>query len=139
MTDELCYKKSGIIYFPINKIPKKSTVLDALGVIPNTFAGNVFSRLYDYYFDGATDFVKEYESYYSAEYTTAEQFIEERYNIDPEKAKKYAKEHYARKECSSRSIERNIETLDYDEDIKRLFSEVVGGIRDEDPDGIYYE
>ena len=43
------------------------------------------------------------------------------------------------KECSSRSVERNIETLDYDEEIKKIFSDAVGGIDDEDPDGFYYK
>lgn len=42
------------------------------------------------------------------------------------------------KECSIRSIERNVETLNYDDEIKRMFSDAVGGIEDEDPDGLYY-
>lgn len=139
MEKDLCHKSFGIIYFPIEKIPKKAEVIKSLGVRENTFAGNVIGRLYDYYFDGAIVFEKEYMLYYAKEYDTLAQFIEEHYNIEPEKAEKYAKGHYAMKECSSRSIERNIENLDYDEDIKRMFSEAVGGIMDEDPDGIYYK
>lgn len=139
MADALCYKTRGIIFFPKDKIPKKGNVLETLGVIPDTFAGNMFSRLYDYYFDGATDFAKEYKLYYSKEYDTLAEFIEEHYIIEPELAKKFAKGNYAMKECSIRSVERNIETLDYDEDIKNIFSDAVGGIEDEDPDGFYYK
>lgn len=139
MEKALCLKTSGVIYFPKDKIPKKAVVIKTLGVRENTFAGNVVARLYDYYFDCATDFEKEYKLYYVNEYDTLAQFIEEHYNIESERAKQFSKEHYAMKECSSRSIERNIENLDYDEDIKRMFSEAVGGIEDEDPDGIYYK
>lgn len=138
MPDSLCYKSHGIIYFQKRKIPSKRTVLKRLGVRPGTFAGGTISRLYDYYFDGATDFVSEFKKYYSKEFDSAVQFIEERYNIEHEKAFKFAAGHYSMKECSIRSIERNVETLNYDDEIKRMFSDAVGGIEDEDPDGLYY-
>lgn len=138
MPDSLCYKSHGIIYFQKRKIPSKHTVLKRLGVRPRTFAGRTISRLYDYYFDGAVDFISEFKKYYSKEFDSAVQFIEERYNIDHEKAIKYVDGHFSMKECSIRSIERNVETLVYDEEIKRLFSEAVGGIEDEDPNGLYY-
>ena len=138
MPDSLCYKSNGIIYFQKRKIPKKRTVLKCLGVKPGTFAGWTISRLYDYYFDGAVDFVSDYNRYYSREFDSAVQFIEEKYNIEHENAIKYAAGHYSMKECSIRAIERNIETLIYDEEIKSMFSEAVGGIEDEDPNGLYY-
>lgn len=139
MKESLCYKSEGRIFFPIDRLPKKSKVLRILGVRKRTFAGNMVSRMYDYYFSGAVDFSKEYNKYYSHEFTSLEEYIEERYNIDPDLAKKYATEHYCMNECSRRSIERNVETLNYDEEFKRKFSEAVGGIEDEDSDGIYYE
>ena len=43
------------------------------------------------------------------------------------------------KECSHRSIERNIEKLNYDENFKIAFSKAVGGLEDEDKNGVYYE
>lgn len=138
MPGSLCYKSHGIMYFQKQKIPSKRTVLKRLGVRPRTFAGRTISRLYDYYFDGAVDFVSEFEKYYSKEFDSAAQFIEERYNIEHEKAIIYAAGHYSMKECSLRSIERNVESLNNDEDIKRAFSDAVGGIEDEDPNGLYY-
>lgn len=138
MANPQCYKSNGIIYFQKQKIPKKWTVLKKLGVKPKTFAGGTISRLYDYYFKGAVDFVSDYNKYYSREFDSAAQFIEERYNIEHEKAIKYAAGHYSMKKCSIRSIERNIETLNNDDEIKRLFSEAVGGIEDEDSNGLYY-
>jgi len=139
MSDELCYKSRGTIYFPTRKIPQKHTVLKRLGVKRRSFAGGMISRMYDYYFSGAVDFYSEYRRYYSKEYNSLPEFIEEHYNIDHAHALQYAKEHYSMKNCSYHSIERNIETLNYDSEFKTMFSDAVGGILDEDPDGIYYE
>lgn len=110
-----------------------------MGVKKNTFAGNMVSRIYDYYFDGAVDFKKEYQRYYRKEFDSVEEFIEEHFNIENEAAIKLAKDDYSIKDCSYRSIERNTETLNYDESFKKAFSRVVGGLEDEDQDGIYYE
>ena len=52
---------------------------------------------------------------------------------------KLAEGNYSMKECSRCSVERNIETLNYDESFKKAFSKAVGGLEDEDQDGIYYE
>lgn len=139
MSIPVCHKAFGKIYFPRSAIPKKHVVLRRLGVKHNTFAGDMISRMYDYYFDGAIDFVSTYKKYYSKEFDSAAQFIEERFNITPELASVYAKHHYSMKNCNIQSIERIIETLNYDEDFRKLFSEAVGGIQDEDPNGIYYE
>ncbi len=139
MGKALSYKSGGRIFFPVDQIPKKNRVLKTLGVKKHTFAGNIIERVYDYYFAGAVDFNKDYRRYYRHEFSSLQQYIEERYNIAPELAKKYAGGHYCMNECSRRTIERNIETLNYDEQFKRKFSEAVGGIEDEDSDGIYYE
>ncbi len=139
MYKPLCYKSRGFIFFPIDKIPRKRIVMKTLGVRKKTFAGDMISRMYDYYFDGAVDFKKEYKRFYSKEFDSLEDFIEEHYNIEREKAKIYASGHYAMKNCDRRSLDRNVETLNYDEDFKMLFAEAIGGIEDEDPDGFYYE
>ncbi len=110
-----------------------------LGVKKKTFAGNMISRVYDYYFQGAINFRKEYKKYYRREFCSLHKFIEERFNIEYNEAKKLADGNYSMKDCSRRSIERNIETLNYDENFKRAFSKAVGGLKDEDQDGFYYE
>lgn len=43
------------------------------------------------------------------------------------------------KNCTQQSIERNIETLNYDSALKNAFYKAVGGINDEDQDRLYYE
>lgn len=139
MTKITCYKKDGIIYFQQKSIPCKRRVMKALGVKKDTFAGNMISRVYDYYFQGAINLRKEYKKYYRKEFCTLEKFIEEHFNIECEEAKKLAAGNYSMKECSRRSIERNIETLNYDESFKRAFSKAIGGLEDEDQDGVYYE
>lgn len=138
MKEALCYKSEGRIFFPVDCLPKKRNVLKMLGVKKGTFAGNMVSRMYDYYFAGAIDFKKEYHRYYRFEFSSLEEYIEERFNVDVERGKKYAAGHYCMKDCT-RSIERNIESLNYDKNFKSKFSEAVGGIDDEDSDGIYYE
>lgn len=139
MSTPICYKAFGKIYFPRSRIPKKHIVLRRLGAKRNTFAGNMISRMYDYYFNGAIDFVSTYKKYYSKEFDSAAQFIEERFNIAPEKALHYAEYHYSMKDCSVQSIERHIETLNYDKEFRKMFSDAIGGIEDEDPNGVYYE
>ena len=91
MAESLCYRSNGIIFFRKHMIPKKRTVLKRLGVKPRSFAGGMISRMYDYYFDGAIDFDSEYKKYYSKEFSSTEQFIEERFNIEHERAAKYAR------------------------------------------------
>ena len=98
----------------------------------------MISRLYDYYFDGMLNFKKEYRKYYQKEYESVEKFIEEHFNIDPVEAKKLSAYDYSIKECSVRSIEGNMETLNYDETFKKNFSDAVGGLEDEDQNGFYY-
>ena len=139
MSEPSCYKKDGKIYMRRKDVPRKSQVMKKLGVKKNTFAGNMISRVYDYYFGGALNFRKEYQRYYRKEFSSVVEFIEEHFNIESEEAIKLAADDYSMKNCSSRSIERNIETLNYDESFKKAFSEVVGGLVDEDQDGVYYE
>lgn len=134
-----CYEINGRIYFRQKDIPCKRRVMKAMGVKKNTFAGNMISRVYDYYFQGAINFRREYKKYYQKEFCSLEKFIEERFNIEYDKARKLAEGDYSMKECSRRSIERNLETLNDDENFKNAFSKAVGGFEYEDPDGIYYE
>ena len=138
MNEISCYKINGRIYFRQKDIPHKRRVMKALGVKKNTFAGNMISRVYDY-FQGAINFRKEYKKYYRKEFSSVDKFIQERFNIECEDAKKLAEGNYSIKECSLCSIERNIETLNYDESFKNAFSKAVGGLEDEDKDGVYYE
>ena len=139
MNEVTCYKKDGRIYFRKKDIPYKRYVMKRMGVKKNTFAGNMISRVYDYYFYGAINFRKEYKKYYKKEFCSVEKFIQEYFNIAPDIAEKLAEGNYSMKECSHRSIERNIETLNYDENFKIAFSKAVGGLEDEDKNGVYYE
>lgn len=139
MNKSACYKIDGRIYFRKKDIPSKSKVMKILGVRKKSFAGNMISRVYDYYFQGAISFREEYRKYYRKEFSSIESFIEEHFNLEHHEAKKLAELDYSMKECSRRSIERNIETLNYDRSFKMAFSKAVGGLEDEDQDGVYYE
>ncbi len=139
MGNAIAYKKHGIIYFPARKIPKKNIVLKRMGVRKNTFAGDAMSRLYDYYFKDAVNLQDEYKQYYIKEFATVIIFMEEHLNMEHDLAVRLAKGNYSMKHCTSESIERNIETLNYDAELKQMFSNAIGGIEDEDSDWIYYE
>jgi len=132
MSEPSCYVKDGKIFLRRKDIPRKSQVMKKLGVKKNTFAGNMISRVYDYYFDGVLNLRKEYRTYYRKEFSSVEEFIEEHFNIEHNEAIKLAADDYSIKGYSYRSIESNIETLNFDESFKKAFSEAVGGLADED-------
>ena len=135
----VAYKNHGIMYFQKKNIPRKYLVMKKMGVRKNTLAGNLVSRMYDYYFKDELNFRKEYQKYYVKEFDSVDVFIEEHFNMEHDIAMKLAIGNYSIKYCSSQSIERNVETLNYDENFRRAFSNAIGGLKDEDPDGIYYE
>ncbi len=97
----------------------------------------MISRVYDYYFYGAINFRKEYKKYYKKEFCLWKSYgrILKLLLI----LQKCSRKEDSMKECSHRSIERNIETLNYDENFKIAFSKAVGGLEDEDKNGVYYE
>lgn len=138
MSKNMCRIVDGMIYFPKKQIPKKKKVMNSLGVKKNTFAGNMVSRLYDYYFKGAVNFKSHYKKYYRKEYNSIEDYLENHFNVEKNEALIYAKGNYSRKECSVRSVERNIATLNDDHRFKEKFSNAVGGITYEDSEWICY-
>ena len=89
MNETSCYKINGRIFFKHKDVPCKRRVMKTLGVKKNTFAGNMISRVYDYYFQGAINLKKEYRKYYRKEFCSVEKFIEEHFNIELDDAKKY--------------------------------------------------
>lgn len=110
-----------------------------MGVKRRTFAGNMVARLYDFYFGKAIDFNKEYRKYYKKEYSTLVDYMEQHYNVSHEDAVFMAQGSFSMKNCFCDSVERNIETVCYDKNLMNAFSEAVGGLVDEDSDGVYYE
>lgn len=139
MSKSSCYKKDGIVYFRNKDIPRKSKFIDMLGVKKGTFAGNMVSRVYDYYFRGALNIKREYQKFYKREFESPQQFIEEHFNIDDNEAKKLAADNYFMKECYHRAFDGIMETMNYDKSIKEAISDAMGGLEDEDHDGVYYQ
>jgi Predicted ferric reductase len=128
MSEPSCYEKAGRVFFREKFIPRKSQVMKKLGVKKNTYAGNLISRVYDYYFNGALNFRNEYRKYYRKEFRSVEKFIEEHFNIEHNEAKRLAADDYSMKDSLYRSVERNIETLNYDQYLKNAISEAIGGL-----------
>ena len=109
-----------------------------MGVKSKSFAGNMVARMYDYYFADAVNFNIEFRKYYKKEYDSITEYMEQHYNILHEDVESMAAGSYSMKRCTQDSIERNVETLNYDDAFKNAFSIAVGGLIDEDQDGIYY-
>ena len=59
MNNSVIKKKGGVVFFNSEALPSKRTVIKRLGVKQNSFAGNMISRMYDYYFTGAVNISKE--------------------------------------------------------------------------------
>ena len=136
--NNIAYKIKGILYFDSKALPGKKVVLKRMGVRCNTFAGNIISRLYDFYFKGALNFNKDYHKYYKREYRTIVDYMEQHHNISHENAVLMSKGSFSMKNCSLDSIELSFMFINEDENIVNAFSEAVGGIIDEDSDGFYY-
>lgn len=138
MTEHSCYISNGRMIFRKARVPRKSYVIKAMGTKRNTFAGNLISRLYSYYFDDAVNFKKEYRLFYRKEFSSITEFIEEHYNFEHDEAALLAAEDYSLKMIYS-SVERNIETLHFDNDLMDAFWKVIGGMKDENQSRICYE
>lgn len=136
-----CYIINERIYFRQKDIPSKKQLLKIMGVKKNTFAGNMISRIYDYYFHGAITLRKEYNKYYRNEFSSLAKFIQERYNIESDKAEEFAAEgNYSIKDYSMYSLDKNIiATFKCDENFINAFYKAIGGVEIEDSNGIYYK
>ena len=65
--------------------------------------------------------------------------MEQHHNISHDNALFMSKGSFSMKNCVRDSVERNIENINYDKELKNAFSNAIGGLIDEDTDGIYYE
>lgn len=135
----IVYKINNFIYFKSKSLPSKWIVLFRLGVKTNTFAGDIVSRLYDFYFKEAIDLCLEYRLYYKKEFKSFIEYIEQHHNIEHDLAIYLSKGHFSIKRCSDDSIDSYINILNESKSISEAFSKAVGGIKDEDSDGFYYE
>lgn len=117
----------GRIFFQESKLPSKFQIIKKLGVRQNSYAGNLVSRVYDYYFYGALNFKREYQLYYQKEFSSLERFIEEHFNIGYDKAITLAEGNYSMKEYSSKSFDKNIEIMNYDKEFKCAFVAAIEG------------
>lgn len=139
MIKSTVYKNNGLIFFNNTTLPCKTIVLYRMGVKRKSYAGNIVSRLYDFYFKGAINLNREYRLYYKKEYMSFIDFIEQHHNIEHDLAVYLSNGHFSIKRYSYRSIDSNICRLEESKSISEAFLKAIGGIKDEDSDGFYYE
>ena len=133
-----CILANGCVFFPSHSMPKCGTVMRRLGVKKKTYAGRMISRTYDYYFHNGIDIHREYKKYYKKEFASEQLFVEEKYDVDQELAKRVTQRRYCIKEYRA-CIDKLVENLNYDRGFDESFSHAVGGIERETEDRVYYE
>lgn len=72
---------SDEIFFDKNCINDENEIFYILGVKKNSYAGSIFSRLYDLYFDHSIQLKNEYKKFYRKEYLSFESFLFDKYNL----------------------------------------------------------
>jgi hypothetical protein len=53
----------------------ESSFLDMVGVVPGSYAGDLFSRIYSYVIGSSSDLQLMYDKYYREEYATFEEYL----------------------------------------------------------------
>lgn len=127
MKHPVVYWIEGKMFFRESWLPPKWLVQKRLGVQKSTYAGNVISRMYDYYFQGAVNFKWEYRTYYRKEFATVENYLEQRYHFSREEAEVLVEGNYSMKSYGAESPEKNMENLNYDKDFEKAFYHALTG------------
>ena len=68
------------------------------GVIRNTYAGSIVERIYSYYCRGSQNTFVIYNIYYKKEFSSFEEFLERKFNLSLEDAKKFNSKFLCHKE-----------------------------------------
>lgn len=105
--------------------------LHFLGVKPKTYIGNVFGRLFDYYFKNSVQLYKEYKNSYKKEFSSFEEYLRNKHNLNDKeiKALKNKSSYYKHFENIPGGTPENL--LFYEEVKDRVY-DFFGGLKNED-------
>lgn len=114
------------LFFLYKPLMGKKRFLSRMKIVPNSYMGYVFSRLYDAHFSHAANLWWEYMRYYRHEFPSIEAFLRGRYNLNDSEVKLFGN---IRSYCSRPEgvIDYRIESLMEDEAISELFWKISGG------------
>ena len=123
----MIYKTSEFVFFTHRACKNSRIFLKYLGVKKKSYAGRVARRLYNEFFGTKYKLNKYYKKYYGNEYESCSSFLINRWNLGEELAKKISKGNYY---FTVRSYKKDNPSyyFDYDENLKSIFYNFVGGI-----------
>ena len=93
--------------------------------------GDLISKIYDFYCDGAKNLFVEYKKYYRKEFDSYNDFLARKYNLLEFEIKELSSKFLYAKEIKDIK-DYSIEQLCENEEIKELLLEFLGGKTDED-------
>lgn len=123
-------KANGYCFFT-RDLPTFQSFCRYLGIEKNSYAGSVAKRLYNQYFGGKQNLQREYRKYYKKEFSTYKEYLEIRLNLNSILAEELSEGNYYFTEISKKHDDVKY-SLDYDDGLKQIFADFVGGIRNED-------
>lgn len=77
------YDDFGLFFIVIDKNINKEIFLSKVGVKKNTYAEDLFSRMYDAIFSELINLEEEFDKYYSIEYESIQHFLYHKFSIPP--------------------------------------------------------
>ena len=118
-------------FFNRRKIGSKHGICKFFGVKEKSYAGKTLLRLYMQYFGDAELLRKTYRKYYRKEFLSYKDFLVCRYNLDDGVVEEIMQENMS---CTNLSFKEDdiAYSFNSDDELRILFIEYVGGIRDED-------
>lgn len=118
-------------FFIKNKNMNRKNFLDLFHVVRNSYLYELYNRLYDYIIGNSINLYNEYKSYYKCEYEDFATFLVEHYNIPESLVKKYDNR-YSYYKYMDVGKDQPLSSLMYDETIKEIVKEFIGGFIYED-------
>lgn len=126
------------IFFDRKTVGSARKLVFRYGVKYKSYAGEVLQRIYHFYFGDAMDIMKEYRRYYKKEYNDFDKYLECHFGIPKDMRDKFVcnKVVYVNLDYKGDHIG---DSFYYDDELKNQFWSLVGGLENEDTNGICYE
>lgn len=119
------------LFFEKISVKSKRKLLKYFGIRKNTYAGDVATRLYDYFYKNATNLKREYRKYYKKEFADYKDYLICRFNMP---------EHVAKRLCGENRYYVNLkwkgehpgDYFEEDDVLRKKFWDFMGGLEIED-------
>ena len=121
-------KCQNYLFFNKKEVGSRRKILNIYKVKKKSYAGNVILRIYNYYFGDSKNVKREYEIYYSKEFSNYKDYLICRFNISNELADTISKENMNYVDLDWKGDQVG-ESFSYEDKLKEQFWRFVGGIK----------